>query len=96
MGQNLVRAERAASKAQIADSRLGDTYMNEIPLLSSVLAGLRYDPNPQLLWLRFQTGEVYLYRNVPSAVIQAFLDAPSHGKYFNSAVRGHYECDFLS
>lgn len=70
--------------------------MNEIPLHSSVLAGLRYDLDLQQLWLRFQTGEIYVYRNVSFAVLQAFLDAPSHGQYFNSSIRGRYECLRLS
>lgn len=70
--------------------------INEIPLRSSVLAGLRYDRDRQLLWLRFQTGEIYVYRNVPAVVPQALVDASSHGQYFNSAIRGRYECHLLS
>ncbi len=70
--------------------------MNEIPLRSSVLAGLRYDLDRQQLWLRFQTGEIYVYRNVPAPVLQAFIDAPSQGQYFNSAIRGHLRCRPLS
>jgi KTSC domain len=70
--------------------------MNEILLHSSVLAGLRYDPDNQQLWLRFNTEELYVYRMVPSAVVQSLIQAPSHGKYFNSAIRGCFECHRLS
>lgn len=70
--------------------------MNDIPLHSSVLAGLRYDPEHQQLWLRFQTAEIYVYRMVPAAVVQALIKSPSHGRYFNSAIRGHFEYHRLS
>jgi lysyl-tRNA synthetase, class II len=70
--------------------------MNEIPLNSSVLAGLRYDPDHQQLWLRFQTQELYLYRMVPATVVQALIQAPSQGRYFNSAIRGRFEFHLLS
>ena len=70
--------------------------MNEILLHSSVLAGLRYDPDHQQLWLRFKTEELYVYRMVPSAVVQSLIQASSHGQYFNSAIRGYFECQRLS
>ena len=70
--------------------------MNEIPLHSSVLAGLTYDPDHQKLWLRFQTDQIYVYQMVPATVVQALIQAPSHGHYFNSAIRGRFECRLLS
>jgi hypothetical protein len=70
--------------------------MNESPLHSSVLAGFRYDPDRQQLWLRFRGGDLYVYQMVPEAVVQAFLNAPSHGHYFNTAIRGRFSCQLLS
>jgi hypothetical protein len=70
--------------------------MNEIALDSSVLIGLRYDAHLQQLWLRFRTGDLYLYEMVPANVVQLLLEAPSHGRYFNSAIRGHFQCRLLS
>ena len=58
--------------------------MNETTLHSSVLAGFRYDPDSRQLWLRFRSGDLYLYQMVPAAVMQALLEAPSHGRYFNT------------
>ena len=59
--------------------------MNEIPLHSSVLSGFRYDPDYyQRLWLRFRTGDLYVYQMVPATVIQALIEAPSHG---NTSIR---------
>ena len=70
--------------------------MNEIPLHSSVLAGFRYDPECQQLWLRFKSGELYVYQMVPAPVVQALLNASSHGQYFNSAIRGRFQYILLS
>jgi hypothetical protein len=70
--------------------------MNEIALHSSVLAGFRYDLDRQQLCLRFQNGVLYLYETVPPSVVQGLIDAPSHGRYFNSAIRGCFQCHRLS
>ena len=70
--------------------------MNEFSLNSSALLGFTYDPERQLLWIHFRTGEVYLYEAVPGAIIHALVQAPSQGKYFNSAIRGHFSCRRLS
>jgi hypothetical protein len=70
--------------------------MNEIALCSSVLAGFQYDLEQQQLCLRFRNGEWYIYETVPPGVIQCLIDAPSHGKYFNSAIRGRFPCRRLS
>jgi lysyl-tRNA synthetase class 2 len=70
--------------------------MNETPLHSSALAGFRYDPDLQQLWLRFRSGDLYVFQVVPAAVIQALIDAPSQGLYFNTAIRGRFPCRRLS
>ena len=70
--------------------------MNEFPLNSSALLGFTYDPERQLLWIRFRTGDVYLYDMVPTAIVDALMQAPSQGQYFNSAIRGHFTFRRLS
>ena len=70
--------------------------MNEIALRSSVLAGFRYDADQQQLRLRFRNGDLYIYETVPPSVVQALIDAPSHGQYFNSAIRTCFPCYRLS
>lgn len=70
--------------------------MNETPLHSSVLAGFRYDPDRQQLWLRFRGGDLYVYQMVPATVIQALIDAPSQGRYFNTVIRGRFSVRRLS
>jgi lysyl-tRNA synthetase, class II len=70
--------------------------MNEITLHSSVLAGLRYDPDGGQLWLRFRTGALYLYHMVPATVVQSLVKAPSKGEFFNLAIRSRFSFSRLS
>ena len=64
--------------------------MKEIPLNSSALLGCAYDPQRQWLWIRFRTGERYLYQMVPADVVEALVLASSQGQYFNSVIRSQF------
>jgi hypothetical protein len=57
---------------------------------STTLATVGYDKNLKRLQLEFCSRAVYLYFGVPASVFEALLDAPSKGRYFNGAIRGHY------
>jgi len=70
--------------------------MKEIPLNSSAISSCNYDSHWQLLWIRFQSGEHYLYRTIPAAVVQALLAATSKGQYFNSSIRDSFPSERLS
>lgn len=70
--------------------------MSESVLRSSALAEYKYDLGRQQLWLRFRNGDLYIYETVPPRVIEGLLEAPSHGQYFNSAIRGQFPCRLLS
>jgi hypothetical protein len=70
--------------------------MKEIPLNSSALSACAYDPQRQFLWIHFRTGERYVYQTIPAAVVQALLQAPSQGKYYNSAIRQKFPFRLLS
>jgi hypothetical protein len=62
---------------------------------SSTLATVAYDEAQQLLQLEFCSRAVYQYFNVPWAVHQALLAAPSKGRYFNQAIRGQFRYRLL-
>lgn len=70
--------------------------MIEVPSHSSVLSGLTYDPERQLLWVRFRTGDYYLYHMVPMTVVQELTQAQSQGQYFNLAIRENFTYSRLS
>lgn len=57
---------------------------------SSTLATVAYDEARELLQLEFCARAVYEYFDVPAAVHQALLDAPSKGRYFNQAIRDRF------
>jgi hypothetical protein len=62
--------------------------MTRVPVTSSVLASIGYDPVTWILELEFLSGWVYFYYNIPQAVYSNLMAASSHGKYFCSHIRG--------
>ena len=64
--------------------------MTWIPVESSALQAAAYAENQALLYLLFQSGEVYRYFDVPLWQYREFLAAESKGRYFGSHIRGHF------
>jgi hypothetical protein len=60
------------------------------PLDSKMLAAVAYEPEPRTLYLRFRSGQVYGYFEVPENQYQEFLQAESRGRYFLSHIRGRF------
>jgi len=54
---------------------------------STVIDAIGYS---RVLEIRFESGRIYQYYNVPEEVYNAMLTAPSKGKYFNECIRGNY------
>lgn len=61
--------------------------MNRIPVVSSNLAEVGYDPDASILEIAFKHGGVYQYFAVPSAVHAALMAASSKGQYFDIHVK---------
>ncbi len=57
---------------------------------STTLVEIGYDDSRWILQLEFRSRTVYSYFEVPGAVYEGLLTAPSKGKYFNAAIRGHF------
>jgi len=55
-----------------------------------LLAAVAYVPETGTLYLRFRSGEIYAYFNIPEDQYQAFLQAESRGRYFLSLIRGRF------
>ena len=58
---------------------------------SSAILRLNYDPESRTLFVIFVDGDVYAYFDVPEEAYDAFLVAPSKGRYFADEIRGRYE-----
>ncbi|ADK16190.1 KTSC domain-containing protein [Clostridium ljungdahlii] len=64
--------------------------MQHIPVTSSDLNSVGYDPTSQTLEIQFNSGGVYQYFGVPSNIYEGLMTAPSHGKYFHAYIKNNY------
>jgi lysyl-tRNA synthetase class 2 len=67
------------------------------PLESDIFASAAYDAENRLLYLRFrESGDVYRYLAFPAAEYKAFLDAESHGRFFQARIRDRYRYERMA
>jgi hypothetical protein len=64
--------------------------MRAIPVESTTISTVAYDPAGERLQLKFCRGAIYEYSAVPDAVHQSLLRAPSKGTFFNQTIRGRF------
>jgi len=57
---------------------------------SSAIEDIAYEARMRRLTVRFKSGERYAYVGVPADVHQAFLAAPSKGRFFQERIRRTY------
>ena len=57
---------------------------------STVIADMNYIPENKILRIRFISGLVYEYIDVPGKVYAAMKNAVSKGTYLNRYIKGHY------
>lgn len=57
------------------------------PVVSSNIKSIGYSPTFQRLEVRFSTGALYEYEEVPQSVYESLLNAESKGSYFNRTIR---------
>ena len=62
--------------------------MNMIPVSSSNIASIGYEGTT--LHIRFHSGGLYAYYNVPYSVYAGLMGAFSHGEYFHDHIKGRY------
>ena len=65
--------------------------MDRVPVSSSNLAAVGYDPANVTLEVEFLNGALYQYFDVPAHEHQGLMQAPSHGKYFAANIRNTYQ-----
>ena len=65
--------------------------MKTIAVDSTTLRTVSYDAERQLLRIEFQNRSVYQYFEVPAAVYQELMQAPSKGAYFNRSIRPRFD-----
>lgn len=77
------------AQVQSAISQPGEVVM--IPVESSNIAAIGYSDVEGVLLVDFLSGTRYRYSAVPAWKFEAFLAAPSKGRYLNSAIKGEYD-----
>ena len=61
--------------------------MHWVSLDSSALKAATYLADQRMLYLKFQSGEIYRYFDVPLELYQEFIAAESKGTYFGQSIR---------
>jgi len=64
--------------------------MQRLPVQSSNLRSIGYDPNSEILEIEFHHGGVYQYFNVPSEIYANLLAASSKGQYHAHYIKYRY------
>ncbi|MFN8298559.1 MAG: KTSC domain-containing protein [Chitinophagales bacterium] len=57
---------------------------------SSGIHSIGYLARSKTLEVKFHSGKVYQYLEVPVAVYRALMQAPSHGAYYNLYIKPNY------
>ncbi|WP_456830988.1 KTSC domain-containing protein [Deinococcus sp. UYEF24] len=70
--------------------------MQRIPIQSSNLRSIGYDPRTYTLEVEFLNGGLYQYSGVPPHIHAALMSARSHGSYFSHVIKTGYPCHKLS
>lgn len=59
-------------------------------VVSSEIEWVGYEQKRNMLQVEFIAGSVYQYERVPENVFHDFLQAPSHGRFFETEVKDKY------
>lgn len=65
--------------------------MQDIPVKSSLIMALGYDPETKRLYVTFRGGRRYVYEAVPQEVVDGLENADSAGVYFLKTIRDNYD-----
>jgi len=66
-----------------------------IPVKSSLIRAIDYDPDTQKLTVEFKKGGKYAYSGVTEQFWDEFRTAPSQGKFFMMEIKGKFPFESL-
>jgi len=66
--------------------------MDMIPVRSSAIFAIGYDPTSGRMKIRFNQGHTYDFCRVPEHVFEAFLNSSSKGRYYDLHIKDRYQC----
>ena len=70
--------------------------MTWLSVESKMFTSVAYDEEKRILYLRFQSGDVYRYFEFQAAEYQAFLAAESRGRFFLAHIRDHFRYERMA
>ncbi len=62
--------------------------MQRVPVSSSTIVSVGFDPASQTLEVEFMNGQIYQYFDVPEPYYQALISDSSPGTYLNQNIKG--------
>ncbi len=65
--------------------------MNSIPVQSSMMSCVGYDPESQVLQVTFRGSSTYEFFSVPERVFKALMSSSSKGRFFRASIKGAYQ-----
>lgn len=66
--------------------------MQMIPVRSSAITAVGYDPVTKRMKITFKQGRTYDFCGVPPEVHQGLVNAGSKGGYYDRVIRDRYQC----
>jgi hypothetical protein len=66
--------------------------MEMIPVRSSAIRAVGYDPNSMQMRILFEQGHAYDFCGVPAHIHRGLMEAASKGAYYNDHIRDKYPC----
>lgn len=65
--------------------------MTRVPVQSSNLASIGYDPASKTLEVEFKSGGVHQFLDVPAQHHEALMNAKSHGSHFHAKILNRFK-----
>lgn len=62
-----------------------------VPVDSSNVAAIGYDPETKDLFVKFKSGITYLYKKVPAVLHEGLMTVASKGQFLNAAIKDKFE-----
>lgn len=66
--------------------------MEMINVRSKAILAVGYDPNTQMMKIKFIENKTYNFCRVPERIFKGLLSASSKGTYYNDHIRDRYHC----
>ena len=64
-----------------------------IPVVSSNLQAIGYEPSASILGVQFSSGHIFHYANVPPKLWEGLLESPSKGQFYAREIKGRFTAD---